>query len=112
MTPIQGDWKISGIGLPPEVQRKIYFDNARRLLASSLPLPVMRPRTPRGFFAGRKTGRPRLGQRRARAASNTKATTPCAARPLTRACARCGAMNILYLAYECPFTKLTTFDPA
>jgi predicted TIM-barrel fold metal-dependent hydrolase len=37
MTPVQGDWTISAIGLPPEVLRKIYFDNARRLLARSLP---------------------------------------------------------------------------
>src|SRR5213078_943864 len=41
MTPIQGDWTISGIGLPATVLRKIYFDNARRLLARSLPLPTM-----------------------------------------------------------------------
>ncbi|HKA86153.1 MAG TPA: amidohydrolase family protein [Haliangiales bacterium] len=31
-TPIQGDWKIDGIGLPPEVLRKVYGENARRLL--------------------------------------------------------------------------------
>ncbi len=37
MTPIQGRWTISGIGLPLPVLRKIYFDNARRLLARSLP---------------------------------------------------------------------------
>jgi len=37
MTPIQGRWTISGIGLPATVLRKIYFDNARRLLARSLP---------------------------------------------------------------------------
>jgi predicted TIM-barrel fold metal-dependent hydrolase len=37
MTPIQGNWTISGIGLPANVLRKIYFDNARRLLARSLP---------------------------------------------------------------------------
>lgn len=42
MTPIQGNWTISGIGLPPEVLRKIYFDNAVKLLARSLPKPVLR----------------------------------------------------------------------
>src|SRR5262249_59246955 len=42
MTPIQGDWRISSIGLPAPVLRKIYFDNARRLLARSLPPPVLR----------------------------------------------------------------------
>jgi len=35
MTPIQGNWKISGIGLPDEVLEKIYFGNARKLLARS-----------------------------------------------------------------------------
>lgn len=37
MTPIQGDWTISGIGLPAEVLRKIYFENARKLLRRPLP---------------------------------------------------------------------------
>jgi predicted TIM-barrel fold metal-dependent hydrolase len=40
MTPIQGDWTISGIGLPDSILRKIYFDNARKLLARSLPAPA------------------------------------------------------------------------
>jgi len=31
-TPIQGRWKIDGVGLPEPVLRKIYFDNAARLL--------------------------------------------------------------------------------
>jgi predicted TIM-barrel fold metal-dependent hydrolase len=42
MTPIQGDWTISSIDLPVDVLRKIYFDNARKLLARSWPLPVIR----------------------------------------------------------------------
>jgi hypothetical protein len=37
MTPIQGDWTISSIDLPAPVLRKIYFENARKLLARSLP---------------------------------------------------------------------------
>jgi predicted TIM-barrel fold metal-dependent hydrolase len=37
MTPIQGNWTISGIGLPASVLKKIYFENARKLLARSLP---------------------------------------------------------------------------
>lgn len=36
-TPIQGDWRISGIGLPAEVLRKVYGDNARRLVRLNLP---------------------------------------------------------------------------
>ncbi|HEY8925277.1 MAG TPA: amidohydrolase family protein, partial [Polyangia bacterium] len=31
-TPIQGRWKIDGIGLPDRVLRKVYFENAARLL--------------------------------------------------------------------------------
>ena len=31
-TPIQGRWKIDGIGLPPAILRKVYYDNAARLL--------------------------------------------------------------------------------
>jgi predicted TIM-barrel fold metal-dependent hydrolase len=37
MTPIQGDWTISGIDLPPEVLAKIYFENARKLLGKRFP---------------------------------------------------------------------------
>jgi predicted TIM-barrel fold metal-dependent hydrolase len=36
MTPIQGDWTISGIGLPADVLEKIYFGNAEKLLAEPL----------------------------------------------------------------------------
>jgi len=36
MTPIQGDWTISGISLPKEALAKIYFENAERLLAKPL----------------------------------------------------------------------------
>ena len=44
MTPIQGDWTISSIGLPDSVLRKVYFDNARKLLARSLPRPILKAR--------------------------------------------------------------------
>jgi predicted TIM-barrel fold metal-dependent hydrolase len=36
MTPIQGDWTISAIGLPERVLAKIYFGNAMKLLAKPL----------------------------------------------------------------------------
>jgi predicted TIM-barrel fold metal-dependent hydrolase len=36
-TPIQGSWKIDGIGLPREVLAKVYAGNAVRLLGLSLP---------------------------------------------------------------------------
>lgn len=31
-TPIQGRWKIDGIGLPESILRKVYYENAARLL--------------------------------------------------------------------------------
>ena len=36
MTPIQGNWTISGIGLPASVLRKVYFENAIRLFGGLL----------------------------------------------------------------------------
>lgn len=36
-TPIQGNWKISGVALPEPVLRKIYGDNARRVIKLDLP---------------------------------------------------------------------------
>jgi Amidohydrolase len=36
MTPIQGDWTISGIHLPADVLRKVYFENAEKLLAKPI----------------------------------------------------------------------------
>jgi hypothetical protein len=38
-TPIQGHWKISGIALPHDVLRKVYHDNAARLLGLDSPFP-------------------------------------------------------------------------
>jgi predicted TIM-barrel fold metal-dependent hydrolase len=32
-TPVQGRWTIDGLGLPPDVLRKLYADNAERLLS-------------------------------------------------------------------------------
>lgn len=34
--PPQGRWKIYGLGLPESILRKVYFENAERLLAGSL----------------------------------------------------------------------------
>ena len=36
MTPVQGNWTISGIDLPVDVLRKVYFENAEKLLARPL----------------------------------------------------------------------------
>ena len=75
MTPIQGDWTISSIGLPESVLRKIYFDNARKLLVGSLPFAVLRAARiqaplgaagcspPSGWMPFRKSGDAELGSR-------------------------------------------------
>jgi predicted TIM-barrel fold metal-dependent hydrolase len=47
-TPIQGRWKIDGLGLSEQILRKIYFENAARLLKWS---PPQGPRGARGAAA-------------------------------------------------------------
>jgi predicted TIM-barrel fold metal-dependent hydrolase len=42
-TPIQGHWKIDGIGLPEQVLRKLYFENAARLLKWKPPIGQPKP---------------------------------------------------------------------
>jgi predicted TIM-barrel fold metal-dependent hydrolase len=48
-TPIQGRWKIDGVGLPEAILRKIYFENAARVLKwRPPPGPVVAPHTAPG----------------------------------------------------------------
>lgn len=109
MTPIQGDWPISGAGLPPEVCRKIYFDNARKLLARSLPLPVMRAaRTAADFVPDGKLDDPAWAA--AQPVRMDQQSHDAAARPeLSTTVRALWSSEFLYLAYEAPFTHLTTF---
>ncbi len=111
MTPIQGDWTISGISLPDEVLRKIYFDNARKLLARSLPFPVMRAaRIPADFALDGK-----LKNAAWQAAkpvhleydSGHGAAHPAVATPVRAL----WTDQFLYLGYDCPITEITTFEP-
>jgi predicted TIM-barrel fold metal-dependent hydrolase len=44
-TPIQGRWKIDGLGLPESILRKIYFENAARLLHFRPPVAAANPPT-------------------------------------------------------------------
>ena len=112
MTPIQGHWTINSIKLPPDVLRKIYFDNAHRLLARSLPLPVMKAaRTARDFVPDGKLDEPEW-----KAAAPVRLeyqSNDASARPALSTTVRAlWSANFLYLAYECPFTELTVFAPA
>ncbi len=111
MTPIQGDWTINATGLPPEVARSIYFDNAAKLLARSMPLPVMKAArveqdfTPDGkasHGAWSKAAPVRLEYQSGDASARPELST--AVRALW-------SDQFLYLAYESPYTKLETFQP-
>ncbi len=108
MTPIQGDWTISAIGLSAPVLRKIYFDNARQLLARALPPPVLHAR--------------RLPTDPAAAWTDLAAAMPAyldqtsldgKARPELATVVRAGwNATHLFLEYQAPYTTLTTFEPA
>ena len=111
MTPIQGDWTISSIGLPASALRKIYFDNARKLLARSLPLPVVKAaRIDKDFeLDGTLT---RAAWQQAPPARMEYESRDYTARPEIATSVRLlWSDAYLYLGYECPFTKLTMFEP-
>ncbi len=112
MTPIQGDWTISGIGLPAEVLRKIYFDNARKLLARSLPLPTVKAARIENDFE--VTGDlSNAAWNKAQPARLEYSSINHTARPEMATTVRVlWSDKFLYLGYSCPFTKLTTFEPA
>ncbi len=111
MTPIQGDWSISSIGLSSAVLRKIYFDNARKLLVRCLPSPVLEARHVSHDFEidGSiaqplwKTAQPALLEQR----SADGEVVPGLATPVRAL----WSAKYLYLAYECPYTRLTVFEP-
>jgi predicted TIM-barrel fold metal-dependent hydrolase len=111
MTPIQGNWTISSIQLPPAACRKIYFDNARKLFARALPLPVAKARKisrdwkPDGVLDEPEWAQcdtVRLEYQSGNAAAVPELSTP--VRLLW-------SDDFLYLSYECPYTELSVFDP-
>ncbi len=107
MTPIQGDWTISSINLPAPVLRKIYFDNARKLLAKSWPLPVIQAvRIARDFVPDGK-----LTENEWASASPARveyALADSASWPrLSTSVRALWSEEFLYVAYEAPFTTLT-----
>jgi predicted TIM-barrel fold metal-dependent hydrolase len=111
MTPIQGDWTISSIGLPSSVLRKVYFDNVRKLLARSLPIPVLRARHISQDFAPDRMLTSPLW-RTATPSDIDQTSADGTVRPEMATSVRALWSNDnLYLGYTCPFTRLTTFDP-
>lgn len=109
MTPIQGDWNINSIGLSKDVLQKIYFGNAQRLLARTLPATRLKAHFVGNDFKpdGRlkesawKTATPLHLERQ---------TQDGRVRPeLSTTVRALWSKTYLYLAYECPFTQLTDF---
>jgi predicted TIM-barrel fold metal-dependent hydrolase len=112
MTPIQGDWTISAVGLPAPVLRKIYFDNARRLLARSLPLPtVTAARLEKDFEPDGNLAKP-AWEKAPPARIEYTPKDPQAVPELSTAARVLWSDEYLYLGYECPYTELTVFEPA
>jgi len=111
MTPIQGDWTINSIDLPASVLRKIYFDNARKLLARSLPAPTLRARhisqdldldAPPGTALWQNAWPVSIEQ-----TSRDGTVRP----ELSTTVRALWSQRFLFLCFECPFTKLTVFEP-
>ncbi|HUR46026.1 MAG TPA: amidohydrolase family protein [Candidatus Saccharimonadales bacterium] len=110
MTPIQGDWTINSIGLPLPVLRKIYFDNARKLLARSMPPPVVKAaHITADFTADASLSNP--DWQKAVPAHVEYGSLKYDARPELDTTVRVlYSDRYIYFGWECPFTKLTTFD--
>lgn len=111
MTPIQGDWNISSIGLPNTVLRKIYFDNARRLLARSLPAPVLKAtRIDADLKLDGNLNKPAWAKAAPTYLDSETRTGQVRPEVSTRVRALWSG-QFLYLAFEAPYTTLTTFEP-
>jgi hypothetical protein len=111
MTPIQGDWTISSIGLPDSVLRKVYFDNARKLLARSLPRPVLQARRISQDFQLDSCLDSPLWQTAKPHAIDQSSDDGTVRPELATAVRALWSEKFLYLVYECPFTELTVFTP-
>jgi predicted TIM-barrel fold metal-dependent hydrolase len=110
MTPIQGDWTISGIGLPASVLRKIYFDNARKLLARSLPPPVLRSARVEKDFALDGDLSKTVWSKAQPVTMEYESKTVVARPEFSTTVRALWSDRFLYLAYDCSFTKLTMFE--
>jgi len=111
MTPIQGDWTISSIGLPAAPLRKIYFDNARKLLARSLPLPVARARHTTCDFEPDGDLTKTIWQTATPLHLECDSDTGAARPEISTSVRALWSAEFLYLGYECPCTEITVFEP-
>jgi hypothetical protein len=112
MTPIQGDWTISAIGLPATVLRKIYFDNARKLLARSIPAPVVQASHIESDFPPTGDLANPQWQQAVPARLEYQSDDSTARPELSTMVRLLWSEKFLYLGYEAPYTRLTVFEPA
>jgi predicted TIM-barrel fold metal-dependent hydrolase len=110
LTPIQGDWKISSIGLPAPVLRKIYFDNARRVLSRSLPPPLVRAAHVEQDFEIDGALDESVWQKAAPARVEYGSLLYDARPELSTTVRVLWSDRWLYFGWECPYTKLTVFE--
>lgn len=112
MTPIQGDWTISSIHLSPQVLRKLYFDNARKLLARSWPLPVAKvERIKRGLMLDGRLTESEWAQAAPVRMEYTLKEVDCVPQ-ISTAVRLLWNDEFLYLGFESPFTELTMAEGA
>lgn len=112
MTPIQGKWTISSIGLAPAVCRKVYFDNARKLFARSLPLPVVKATKIHRDFAPDGKLEEAEWSAAVPVRLEYQSGNGSARAELSTAVRLLWSDEFLYLSYECPFTALSTHGAA
>jgi predicted TIM-barrel fold metal-dependent hydrolase len=111
MTPIQGDWNISSIGLSAPILRKIYFDNARKILARSLPPPQLKAARIQNDFAPDGSLDEASWQRAEPVHIEYQSAKGIAQPEIATDVRALWSENFLYLGYKCPYTKLTVFEP-
>jgi hypothetical protein len=94
------------------VLRKIYFDNARKLLARSMPAPTVKAaRIESDFVLDGSVSHP--AWQKARPAYVECQSRDYSARPeLSTRVRLLWSDHFLYLGYECPYRRLTVFTPA
>jgi hypothetical protein len=110
MTPIQGEWTINAIGLPNPVLRKIYFDNAHRLLARSLPSPAVKVARLSAALDLKNLSSEswQLAPLHRLEYNSGNATAAPQSSTLIRALYN---DQSLYLRFDAPYTELATFEP-
>ncbi len=111
MTPIQGNWLINSINVSPQVARKIYFDNAHRLFARSLPLPVAKALRIQNDFVPDGQLQEEAWQAAEPVRLEYQSLDGIARPELSTPVRLLWSDAYLYLSYECPYRELSIWSP-